>query len=195
MYDASKVQKINSIARELINKGQATSMDQAIKIATQQVDSGQFAMPAAPSPVETLPEVPEKSEVSVEISDGEGSVAGDALRALQRMLSEQQTAVSRMTNAVNAHSNQFNDINNKINSLIAGMTALQQEIQKLKSSPVAPPMKPKDAQSGQTQFKQDAPSAAPAPAQKPQSGSGHARTGNYNPDDVSIEKFFYYGNR
>ena len=81
-------------------------------------------------------------------------------------------------------------------SLIADVTSLKEEIQKLKNSPVTPPMKPKQEQAGQTQFKQEAqPAPAPKPEEKKKEGSGHARTGNYNPDDVSIEKFFYYGHK
>ncbi len=84
-------------------------------------------------------------------------------------------------------------MNNKINGLIAEITSLKQTVEMLQNSPVTPPLKHKAAESGQTQFKQE---SSPAPTeQKPVAGNNHARTGNFKPEDVSVEKFFYYGQR
>jgi len=220
MDDVSKVQQINNLARELMKHGQANSMEDAIKKAQDQVEGG--AAPAAPMPEAPQPpaqegggqqegqpeqqqppaegeaapaehvEVPENVEVKAE----EGASAEDIMRKFEDVVGRQQSAVSSVTNAVNAHTKQFEEMNAKINGLIAEMTSLKQAVEKLANSPVTPPLKPKAAESGQTQFKQEgAPAPTPAPEQKPASGGGHARTGNFNPDDVSIEKFFYYGNR
>ena len=55
-------------------------------------------------------------------------------------------------------------------------------------------MKKKDSEQGQTQFKQESVPSQPT-AQKKPDGSGHVRSGNYNSDDVSIEKVFYCGGK
>ncbi|MBN1544515.1 hypothetical protein JW898_03570 [Candidatus Woesearchaeota archaeon] len=195
MNDTSNIQKINSLARELMKHGQASSMDQAISLATERVNSGDIPeyLPqggqASKEPAKPLPEMSE----SAELPKGDVSTE-DIIAAVERLVSAQQTAVSRMTNVVNQHTSQMQDFSSKINTLIAEITTLRQEVEKLKQSPVAPSLRPKDAGSGQTQFKQEAAPPRPAPEQK-KDGSGHARSGNYKPEDVSIEKFFYYGNR
>jgi septum formation inhibitor MinC len=102
--------------------------------------------------------------------------------------------IGSITNAVNSQAKQITEISNKINSLIMEISSIKEEIKKLKDSPVTPPLKQKDVREGQTQFKQEVPTP-PSPPQAQQSMSGHVRSGNYKPDDVSIEKFFYFGNR
>jgi len=102
--------------------------------------------------------------------------------------------LSQVSTKVDSHAVKIDELHNKITSLITEIAGLKEEVKKLRDSPVvAPPLKPKAAKEGQTQFKAD-----PAPAQgsdlKPK-GDGHARTGHYTPADVSIEKVFYCGNR
>ena len=136
-----------------------------------------------------LPEV----SAQVTILKQEGASSEDIVRAVEQLVSEQQTVLSRMTAVVNSHTNQFqginssiNDLGAKMNGIIAEISSIKQEIGRLKENPVTPPLKPKDVKVGQTQFRE--PSATPQGSE-----GGHVRTGKYNPDDVSIEKFFYYG--
>jgi hypothetical protein len=198
MDDLSKLQKISNLARELMRHGQAQTMDIAMKLAKQQLESGTVseyvsapgAAPAASiQPAAPLPEV--AAEVS--LPKQEGASSEDIVRAVENLVGEQQTVLSRMTNVVNSHTNQFQGLSSsiselgaKMNGIIAEIASLKQEIGRLKESPVTPPLRPKEAKQGQTQFKE--PSTAPAGGEGP-----HVRSGKYTPDDVSIEKFFYYG--
>jgi hypothetical protein len=198
MDDFSNIQKINTIARELMRHNQASSMDEAIRMATSQVESGnipQFLPSGGSSGGHAAEHLPEMQE-SVMLPK-EGVSSDEIIRAVESLVAGQQTAVSRMTNVVNAHSGQIQLFSDKINGLIAEIASLKDELRKLKENPVMPPpMKQKDAKEGQTQFKpgMEIPSTSVRPPPEA-SGSGHARTGNFKPDDVSIEKFFYYGKR
>ncbi|MFC1742247.1 hypothetical protein ACFL3V_06960 [Nanoarchaeota archaeon] len=223
MDDVSKLQKINNLARELMSHGQASSMEEATRIAVQQIEgegmaagSGEVAaeapavegMPEAPAPAEGVPEVPaaegasdapvveqlEEVSENVDMPRPEDVSSEDLMHRFQDVVSSQQSAVSRMTNVINAQGKRMDDLNNKVNSLIAEIASLKDELRKVKENPVvAPPLKPKAAKEGQTQFKESQP--APTPEQKHPDASGHARSGNYKPEDVAVDKVFYYGNR
>jgi DNA polymerase III gamma/tau subunit len=257
MDDISKLQKINSIARELIKHGQATSMDEAMKIAIKQVDSGDIlSAPAASAsaveaalqdteeqtaqtpeedmraetsgpepeissepaesttPADTplsadtsLPEAPEPPkepeapvQETVEQQETESSIeqetGQDKAAALEKLFTGQQSILSSLTTTVNNQAKQIEDVTNKINALISEISGLKEELRKIKESPVtSAPLPKKEAKQGQTQFKTEA-APAPAPAPEPEKkteGGGHARSGDYKPEDVSVEKFFYYG--
>lgn len=195
--DLSKFQKISNLARELMRHGQASTMDVAMKMAQQQVESGMVsefvamksAQPAAPV-ADQLPEV--KAEVKLQAPEADAGSA-DILRAVENLVSEQQSIISRMAGVINTHTNQMQAMSNKINGIIAEITSMKEELNKIKESPVAPSMK--KAQPGQTQFKPEIVGAPPQSQQSapPAAGVSHARTGTYKPEDVSIEKFFYYG--
>lgn len=218
MDDVSKIQQINNLARELMKHGQAKSMDEAISMAQSQVESGQqpappVTMPEAPSPDAPVVNSPEQPAAPAEeplapapeqVPENIEAPAADMpndekVSALQDVLDRQQSTLSSVTGTINAYHKQFEMMNNKINGLIAEIASLKQAVEKLANSPVTPPLKPKQADAGQTQFKpENAPAPAPAPQPAPQqqpTGGGHARTGNFKSDDVSIEKFFYYGGK
>ncbi len=235
MDDFSKIQKINSIARELMHHGQATSMDEAMKLAIRQVDMPKPPMPemssgsdtqsfvlsqtdSIPHPpttgstqnnaVNVSQNVPNNNETQAldsnafNVSNAQGSNTQESntqephKEDVQEIVSRQRTIISRLTDTINLHSKQMQDMDDKINRLIAEFSSVKTELAKLKESPVAPPLNPKTVKTGQTQFKQEsAPVQTVNSTVKKPSGNGHARTGNYKPDDVSIEKFFYFGHK
>ncbi|MBW2963840.1 hypothetical protein KY363_00115 [Candidatus Woesearchaeota archaeon] len=193
MDDFSKLQKINSVARELMKHGQASSMDEAMRLATQQVESGITIMPEAPSPETKAAEIPEPAE-SVELPESSSASTEEIINSVERIIGAQQTTVSRMTVTVNTQTRQIADLTAKMNMLITEMAGLKEDIKRFKENPVVqPPLPKKQAAEGQTQFKpgQEIPSNSVKP--QPEQSSGHARTGSFKPEDVSIEKFFYYG--
>jgi len=195
MDDISKYQKINNLARELMRHGQASSMDEAIRKAAQQVESGAADMFKTVSSTVSAESIPEMQE-SVVLPSHEGASNDDILRQLEQLIGTQQTAVSRMTGIVNTHSSQIQDMTLKMMSLISEITELKEELRKVKDNPVAPAsVRPKDVRDGQTQFKPGAEIPSNSVRPKPDASGGHARSGNYKSEDVSIEKFFYFGNR
>lgn len=193
MDDFSKLQKINSVARELMKHDQASSMDEAMRLAIQQVESGITILPEAPSPDTKAEQIPELSE-TVEMPESSGASTEEIIRSVERIIGTQQTTVSRVTVTVNTQARQIADLTAKINMLITEMAGLKEDMKRIRENPVtAPPLPKKQASEGQTQFKpgQEIPSNSVKP--QAETSSGHARTGLFKPEDVSIEKFFYYG--
>ncbi|MFH1063923.1 MAG: hypothetical protein V1729_02490 [Candidatus Woesearchaeota archaeon] len=243
MNDISKIQQVNTIARELIRHGQARSMEEATRLALKQVEeSGHHEMhrPAPPvslrSPdssahaAERFSHHEQESSQVVEYAPAGDVAAQASAMAIQDMLqsiekqeeersspepeaveqefeyaAETSTDVqqadevpdcdhSDILSRVDAHSVRIDDLNGKLISLIAEIAGLKEEVRNLRENPVvAPPLKPKMTREGQTQFR---PEPTPVkPAEGRPKGDGHARTGNFNSADVSIEKFFYYGHK
>ncbi len=201
MVDFSKLQKISNLARELMKHGQASSMEQAMKMASEQIESGNVpeyvsAEPAQSKESETI-EVQE--EVSMpEIDDDTDHM--ELFKKLEEIVSRQQSTIAKLSTIANVHTNQLSDLtemSGRFNSLVNDLTQLKEKVQKLEESPVMP----KKKEGGQTTFKPTTPPAQQAPESAEQSapaqpkGDGHARSGNYQSDDVSIEKFFYYGGK
>ena len=162
--------------------GQQTS-PATISDAQSQAGQQQYEIPLPPP----LTEIPEKMDAPSPEAESD-----EKIRSLQDILDKQQTALSAVTGTINAHHRQFEQVNSKINTLIAEISSLKQTIERLQNSPVTPPLKTRQAEAGQTQFKQE---SSPEMSPRQQSSSGHARTGNFKSDDVSIEKFFYYGGK
>jgi len=193
MDDLSKFQKMSNLARELMKHGQAVTMDQAMSMAKQQIEAGMVSefVPSAPSaPVaEQLPEV--RTEVKLAAPTGDVA-SSEIMRAVEQLVSEQQSIIARMAGIINTHTNQMQTMSGKINGIIAEITSMKEELKGMKESPISQSPK-RTIQQGQTQFKPEVSQAAASAPAAASTGSGHARTGNFKPEDVSIEKFFYYG--
>lgn len=228
MTDASKIQQMNNLARELMKHGQASTMEEAMQKAQAQLSENpgdSNREPAPPVSMETpsteasaeentTQELPaedtengqpetEQTTVSSQQADSSdeqsqnseevGDLDMQKLDELNNLVSQQQTTISNLTNTVQSNTQNIAQFDSKVNQLIADLAQVKDKLTKLLDSPVTPPLKKDEAAAGQTQIKPD-PSAQPnASSQPKQDASGHARSGNYKPDDVSIEKMFYCG--
>ncbi len=219
MVDFSKLQKISNIARELMKHGQANSMDEAMRIASEQVENGTVpeymettpATPTASIEVPTMESVSNDNvsndnvsndnvsseNASAEVQVEQTVAPADAdLQRVTHIINQQQSTIAKLSTVLNVHTNQLNEVaglKTKFNQLLKELTELKEEVGKIKRSP----MTPAPSASGQTTFKAPktaAPEQPASPPTKPQ-GTGHARSGNYVSDDVSIEKFFYFGGK
>jgi polyhydroxyalkanoate synthesis regulator phasin len=82
--------------------------------------------------------------------------------------------------------NQIKEFNNKITSLEQQIVGLKDEL-KRQSGPTIREMRAEVKPVKETEAPQETPLKAPA--------ENHPRSGSYNDTDVSIEKFFYMGNK
>ncbi|HII71985.1 TPA: hypothetical protein HA265_04490 [Candidatus Woesearchaeota archaeon] len=208
MVDFSKLQKISNLARELMKHGQANSMDEAMRLASQQVESGnipEYVDAPAPPPSSAGPkmavehiDVPDLKMPEVK----EGADQGDMVRQLQEIVNRQQSTIAKLSTIINVHTNQLTELGqagDKFNRLVAEISEIKSDLKKLKESPVMP----SPGSKGQTSFKPSSPQMPQPPEggrveeikKSAPTSSGHARSGNYQSEDVSIEKFFYYGGR
>jgi hypothetical protein len=79
-------------------------------------------------------------------------------------------------------------INDEVQELREKMTEMERNMAQLKR---AEPKVEKPAEAPEAEPKEE----TPAPAEKEKSGESHPRQGNFNEDDVSIEKIFYAGKK
>jgi len=88
-------------------------------------------------------------------------------------------------------SQRLNDIEANLSSVIGKMNEMIKEINTLQQgggARAAPREAPREKETQKP--------LAPAPEQKPAAApEPHARSGNYTPQDVQIDKIFYYGNK
>ncbi|MFC1723265.1 hypothetical protein ACFL0V_03940 [Nanoarchaeota archaeon] len=199
MVDFSKLQKISNLARELMKLGQASSMDEAMKLASHQIESG-----TVPEALDVGPTTPlhntepqtesEQVQVTESIHLPESDNQNELVTKMQEIINNQQASIAKLSTILNVHTNQLKESvsNQKFNQLVNEITTLKDRVRKLQESPTMPAPQKK---TGQTQFKPANPPETSQPEQPKQDSSGHARSGNYKSDDVSIEKFFYYGGK
>ena len=170
--DVEKLQRINTLARELMKHGMAGSMDEAVRMAEEKITGA-----------------PEVSNIKETMSDDmiaqtQVSQSADNLAPKEQDMIE----LRKIKSALDSQANTINNMAGKINEMVTEFNRLNEEINRLKTIQVpsasAAPEK-KQAKGTQTQFR----------AQPEEKKEGHARSGNYNSDDVSVEKIFYSGTR
>ena len=162
------IQKINKLARELMNHGIATSLDDAVKQAREMLKNGQKtsilhkSVDVDTGAVKEEIKLPEKEEMTWQ----------------EAMKTNNEYIIKELKDAEN------------------GLKMFQQQIITLKEEFEA---YKKDMNRRISQVENRPAASAPiqqGPAPQQQSApSSHAKTGNSNPDDVCIEKMFYFGNK
>ncbi|MBI4739084.1 hypothetical protein HY772_06000 [Candidatus Woesearchaeota archaeon] len=189
MSSIESYQKITNLARELMRHGEAKSMDEAVRIAESQYRLN--------------PRIFDTTPVESASASGQGLVQEQIVQSVASVndtsgLAQENAMLLRKLQFVTTnHTQEIDELNKKILRLIQDMAELREAARKAADSPIVVP-RVKDDQGGQqAQLKAKAVPIVGAPAgfeykEKPKS---HARTGNYNPDDVNIEKFFYFGRR
>ena len=170
--DIDKLQRINTLARELMKHGMAGSMDEAVRMAEEKINGA--------------PEVSRIKEAMSDdmISQTQVSQSSDNLAPKEKDAIE----LKKLKSALDSQSDMINSMAGKINEMVTEFNKLNQEINRLKTIqvPSTPAVQEKKTQKGtQTQFR----------PQAEEKKEGHARSGNYNSNDVSVEKIFYSGSR
>ncbi len=155
------MQKINELARQLVDKGVYESMEEATKQAEIMVNKGDSGISSVLG-----------TEKQAQAKEGAGQQAEeDDLRLQLRKVSNQVKEQSRI----------ISELREQLNSLL-------KDIERMKSSEKKQEQQPsviereKESGDDQTRLSKDA-------TEK----KSHARSGKYESDDVSIERFFYSG--
>lgn len=195
--DIEKIQKVNALARELMKHGQAKSMDDAVVMAEKQLGSGSNVSPRPglvtgygdgnqANPVDSVRTI-QASQQTAAPEPYSAPVQGSA--AENRNPDEQsydRIAFRKLSQQVEQQAGELKAIRMKMNELIREFNSLQEKAKQKAASPVASQheiSKAHPKSPDQTQFK-------PVPKKEP-----HARSGNYTPEDVNIEKIFYSGHK
>ncbi len=190
--DVDKIQKVNNMALELLKQGLAQSREEAVEQA-EKIFSGQdlggFERVLGQESAGSEAVKEEAAEVSEPAQEAE-SVVLDAAK-IEEILSQNsaflvkkiQEFQSKMTDLQNEVTFLRNSMNNR--SLVNTSVAEAAAVVAAEPEPV----------------QQEEPKAAETSAEPQQTAlaeekkQSHPRSGNYNEDDVSIEKFFYMGSK
>ncbi|MCX6706608.1 MAG: hypothetical protein NT001_00515 [Candidatus Woesearchaeota archaeon] len=161
--DVEKMQKINRLSKELVDKGIYADLQEATKqaeIMLNKDDSGISSVMKRDNPNSNviMPNT-KREEKQMDMSQEEDVKM--QLRKLAMQANDQAKTIS--------------DLKLNIMNIIG-------EINRMKIEPRKPAIMEKSHGNDQTMLNKEATEAKP-----------HARTGNYNPTDVTIEKFFYSG--
>ncbi|MBI5398328.1 hypothetical protein HZB03_02590 [Candidatus Woesearchaeota archaeon] len=191
MNSIESYQKITNLARELMRHGEAKSMNEAVRIAEAQYRSNPAVFDTDTIPVESA------SASGQELVQEQMVQSVASVTDTSGLMQENAMLLHKLQFVTANHTQEIDELNRKVLRLIQEMAEVREAARKAAESPIVMP-RAKDDQAGQqAQLKANAVPIIGAPAgfeyqAKPKS---HARTGNYNPDDVNIEKFFYFGRR
>ncbi|MFC1753313.1 hypothetical protein ACFL96_07970 [Thermoproteota archaeon] len=168
--DVDKLQRINNLARELMKHGMAGSMDEAVRIAEEKIQGA--------------PEVSALKDGVSEDMLSQSQVSQSIENPAPAPQVQDDMDMRKIKNALDEQARHMSVMSEKINELISEFNSLQQEINRLKTIQV--PAKPEEQKTGtQTQFR----------PQQEEKKEPHAKVGDYKPDDVAVDKIFYYGVR
>jgi polyhydroxyalkanoate synthesis regulator phasin len=181
--DVERIQKINNLALNLMKQGLVSDREQAIAQAEQiysQQDTGGY------SEMKELMTEPKVEEKPVVETAPQQELTQDEIR---NILHQNTLFVIKkfkeFQEKINSLQKEVGDIRSKVyyNSIPSAGEFLTRETVKAPEPVVEPVMTPEPTQ--------EQPVVAEVKAES--SGNVHPRSGNYNEDDVSIEKVFYMG--
>ncbi len=183
--DVERIQKINNLAVDLEKQGLANSREEAIAQAEKIFNTGNNKEEAYNSIKEgTAPQAPvqQQSEIS---QDSMKQILEQNTKYLVKTIKEFEEKVSNMEREMRALKDQMNS--QKIPTVSDLIAERQQEVEVTEATNVPDPEPTPVA---------EAPASVEAPTEPVQEEKkdSHPRSGNFNDTDVSIEKFFYYGN-
>lgn len=181
MNSVDKIMKVNQLAQDLLNQGIVSSRDEAVKKAEEMLDTSIVKSEVANDGNEQQVVPAENKEAPAEAQSQETAPAepAPAPAAPQQNNGDVEKLYGFVKQQFAVFGDNLKTLNNKIEALQTEVDFLKN---KVKSQPAAP------AQN------QSAPSQSPAQEEKKEGGN-MPRTGATNPDDVSIDKMFYFGNK
>jgi predicted metal-dependent hydrolase len=164
--DVERIQKINNLAVDLVKQGLANDREEAIAQAEKIFKERDSGYSSIRETTEEIHQETKKEEVK---NNAPETLSQDKIKDIL----EQNTKylISRLKEFESKIATMENEI-----SIIKTKAAYQTTVREVVKSP-----------------EQKSTSAEPPKQEKPK--ESHPRSGNYNEDDVSIEKFFYTGNK
>ncbi len=168
--DVDKMKRINALARELREKGMVSDTEEAYKQA-EEIIEGRVSREKIE--VEDPQDSQEEAERPKE--DFSGAIKADALE------------LHNMGERIKALEGQVNVMFNKINEIISEFRSVQK---KEEESPIELRKLEEEKESKGKKAHKEVQASL-----KKEEAEGHPRTGEYKPEDVSIEKVFYFGQR
>jgi hypothetical protein len=169
--DIEKMQKINRLSKELVEKGIFSDLQEATKQAEVMINKNDNSISHVfgtdrGQPVQSA-QITKPSQMNQNFQPQQASNPQEEedIKQMLRKLSHQASEQAKI-----------------ISDLKLNVVNIINEINRMKIEPRKPAIMEKTQGHDQTMLNKEATDVKP-----------HARTGNYNPTDVTIEKFFYSG--
>ncbi len=173
--DVERVQKINSLAMDLVNQGLAADKEEAIKQAEQILAKKDYS---------SLNN--QVSEVKGEIGGVENTTEQTPELGQEKIKEILQKNTEFIVKRMKQFNDQFLEMNNSFDALRGEIDIINGRIKELQMARSNTPEK--------TQTPEKPPQEQP-PAESNSDHSKHPRSGNFKDQEVSIEKFFYSGSK
>ncbi|MBD3313366.1 hypothetical protein GF345_02905 [Candidatus Woesearchaeota archaeon] len=163
-----RMQKINDLAQQLVEKGVYENLTDATQHAEVMLNKGDSGISSVFGTEDKGGQAQTSSDQQSSGSSGSQSSSG---------LSEEEIRMQlrKLNYQVNDQARTIKDLKEQINSLL-------NDIEKMKGQPKQNPVMERTKEDPQTHLSKEATEKKP-----------HARSGNYESNDVSIEQFFYSG--
>ena len=200
-----EVQKINNLARELMRYGQASSMEEALRLAQSQLANGSDGTHLKETSVldaQNKTESSDQNKTEQTTSEVIAPVAQEPAEIPKPVeVVPKETSVStvsekgdnevikRLIQITNVHTTHIKELHEKLNSLLQEVAKFREQTKKFASSPV---MVPSEQASSKTPVKEPQTTFKPQPVEEKKASP---RSGTYKSEDVAIDKFFYCGGK
>ncbi|MCX8147447.1 MAG: hypothetical protein N3D84_03200 [Candidatus Woesearchaeota archaeon] len=165
--DIERMQRISSLAKELVKRGMCSDIEEATKQAEIIINKND------PS-------------ISTVLATKQGQFHPDEMQKKPHNFTREEKMDTETENEMRMQlrkvSYQLNEQAKVIAELKNQLSSLINEINRLKVERVSRPIMVKEPGKEQTKISQEAVKKEP-----------HAKVGNYSPDEITIEKFFYSG--
>lgn len=178
--DIDRIKKINKLAVDLVQQGLAVDKDDAIAQAEKifkvnNVYSGEVVNEVSGENLQDNDgQVVINPEINNNSDQSSSSISSDELKdILEKNTSFMVNKIQEFSNSLSSLENKFNLINKELQDL---------KLNGVKNQKVVVP----DTSESVPENKENSPSS---------DSSDHPRSGDYNGEDVSIEKFFYAGTK
>ncbi len=165
------IQKVNKLAQELLDQKIIESREEAVQKAQEMLNKEIVG-----------------DNIQIKETDDRQNVAaaGNSEERLRNIIERTKEYMEK----------QFAGYKNALMALEREIRALQQQVEELKSKAQSSsqeriPEEPSEPEQKQEPEKQE----QLEESEKKSEGEPHPKRGNYNPDDVSVEKMFYFGNK
>ncbi|MEM2121834.1 MAG: hypothetical protein QXU20_04220 [Candidatus Woesearchaeota archaeon] len=172
--DMMRVSKINELAKQLVKHGIATTMDEAVNQAQQLLGEDSYEkIKEAKSPEQILKE-----------------------DELENKSKENNKEFSELKKVIESHESMIIEMQKKMNEMISEINliedAIKKILEKMQNQSSKPIIKVAQTTSGSTEEIDYEPTPKPVKAEE---SKPMPRTGNYSPENIKIEDYFYYGNK
>ncbi|MBT5022579.1 hypothetical protein HOK51_02155 [Candidatus Woesearchaeota archaeon] len=217
IVDIDKVRKINDLARDLLRHGMVKSMSEAVQMAEKQLSQAIDGIPSVTTNINPEPVVAQETKTEAQNVSPEHSQVMPTQESQSTELSTEPATTTDPTNTeptttqqnsestdlilkttvsiVNTHSDKLTQMEEHVSHLKQQIEFLKQEVTRLSKNPIEV-LSTESKETTQSKENTDAQQEAQTtfkPQPTPPKPAPNPRSGNYNSEDVDIEKFFYSG--